>query len=72
MVLAGDVGGTNARLATVELNGGAARIVRKSRYASGDYPGLAPKAVPAQLARRGVWFLDRAAAARLTPRRVGA
>ena len=33
---------------------------------------LAPKAVPAQLARRGVWFLDRAAAARLTPRRVGA
>jgi 6-phosphogluconolactonase len=29
---------------------------------------LAPKAVPAQLARRGVWFLDRAAAARLTVR----
>jgi 6-phosphogluconolactonase len=33
---------------------------------------LTPKAVPAQLARRGIWFLDRAAAARLTPRRVGA
>jgi 6-phosphogluconolactonase len=33
---------------------------------------LVPKAVPAQLARRGVWFLDRAAAARLTARRVGA
>ena len=30
-----------------------------------------PKAVPAQLARRGVWFLDRGAAARLTARRVG-
>jgi 6-phosphogluconolactonase len=27
---------------------------------------FAPKAVPVQLARRGVWFLDRAAAARLT------
>jgi 6-phosphogluconolactonase len=31
---------------------------------------LAPSAVPAQLARRGVWFLDRAAAARLAARRV--
>jgi 6-phosphogluconolactonase len=31
---------------------------------------LEPKAVPAQLARRGVWFLDQAAAARLTARRV--
>jgi 6-phosphogluconolactonase len=31
---------------------------------------LAPKAVPVQLARRGVWFLDQAAAARLTARRV--
>jgi 6-phosphogluconolactonase len=29
---------------------------------------LEPEAVPAQLARRGVWFLDRAAAARLTER----
>ena len=29
---------------------------------------LAPKAVPVQLARRGVWFLDRAAASRLTAR----
>jgi len=42
IVLAGDVGGTNARLATVELDGRTARVVRKSRYASGDYPGLAP------------------------------
>jgi 6-phosphogluconolactonase len=31
---------------------------------------LAPKAVPVQLARRGVWFLDQAAAARLTTRGV--
>lgn len=33
---------------------------------------LAANEVPAQLARRGTWFLDRAAAALLTPRRVGA
>ncbi len=31
---------------------------------------FAPKAVPAQLARRGFWFLDEAAAARLTVQRV--
>jgi 6-phosphogluconolactonase len=31
---------------------------------------LAPKAVPAQLARRGSWFLDEAAAARLAAQRV--
>jgi 6-phosphogluconolactonase len=31
---------------------------------------LAPKDVPVQLARRGSWFLDQAAAGRLTPRRV--
>jgi 6-phosphogluconolactonase len=31
---------------------------------------LAPKMIPAQLARRGCWFVDRAAAARLTARRV--
>ena len=31
---------------------------------------LAPKAVPAQLARAGIWFLDQAAAARLTHPRV--
>jgi 6-phosphogluconolactonase len=33
---------------------------------------LAPKAVPAQLARRGIWFLDQAAAARLTAPRITA
>jgi glucokinase len=42
MVLAGDVGGTNARLALVELDGGNARIVRQSRYPSGEFQGLAP------------------------------
>jgi 6-phosphogluconolactonase len=31
---------------------------------------LAPKEVPVQLARRGSWFLDEAAAGRLTTRRV--
>jgi glucokinase len=42
MVLAGDVGGTNARLALVELDGRGARIARDSRYWSRDYPGLTP------------------------------
>ena len=42
IVLAGDVGGTNTRLAIVELNGRGARIARKSRYPSRDYPGLTP------------------------------
>ena len=42
IVLAGDVGGTNARLALVEMNGQAPRIVKESRYPSHDYPGLGP------------------------------
>ena len=42
IVLAGDVGGTNARLALVELEGRGARIVQQRRYPSRDYPGLAP------------------------------
>jgi glucokinase len=42
IVLAGDVGGTNARLAIVELDGRGARITRESRYPSRDYPGLTP------------------------------
>jgi glucokinase len=42
IVLAGDVGGTNARLAIVELNGPSARIARENRYPSRDYPGLTP------------------------------
>jgi glucokinase len=42
IVLAGDVGGTNARLAIVELDGRGARITRDGRYPSRDYPGLTP------------------------------
>ena len=42
IVLAGDVGGTNARIATVEVNSGGARVLRQARYHSSDYPGLAP------------------------------
>ena len=42
IVLAGDVGGTNARLGLVELNGQAARIATERRYVSRDYPGLSP------------------------------
>ncbi len=42
IVLAGDVGGTNARLATVELDGRTARIARAVKYPSRDYPGLGP------------------------------
>jgi glucokinase len=42
IVLGGDVGGTNARLAIVELDGRAVRITRERKYPSRDYPGLAP------------------------------
>ena len=42
IVLAGDVGSTNARLATVELNGGGARILHQRVYRSRDYTALAP------------------------------
>ena len=42
IVLGGDVGGTNARLAVVELDGRYARIARERKYRSRDYPGLAP------------------------------
>jgi glucokinase len=42
IVLAGDVGGTNARLATVDVDGRSARIVKEHKYPSRDYPGLAP------------------------------
>jgi glucokinase len=41
IVLAGDVGGTNARLAFVELEGSRARMVQRETYPSRDYPGLA-------------------------------
>lgn len=41
-LLAGDVGGTNARLATVTVAGGRARIETQRHYSSRDFPGLAP------------------------------
>ncbi len=41
MVLAGDVGGTNARLALVELDDRDARIVRQAKYPSREFQGLA-------------------------------
>ena len=42
IVLAGDVGGTNARLALVELDERGARILRDGQYPSREYPGLGP------------------------------
>ena len=41
-VLAGDVGGTNARLAVVSVDAWHADIVLERKYPSHDYPGLAP------------------------------
>lgn len=41
-VLAGDIGGTNARLAVVEVAGGRAVVRRQQTYPSAQYPGLAP------------------------------
>ena len=40
-VLAGDIGGTNARLALVEVTGGELRIVQRRTVPSTAYPGLA-------------------------------
>jgi glucokinase len=42
IVLAGDIGGTHARLALADVQGGGVRIVRETRYPSRDYEGLAP------------------------------
>lgn len=42
IVLAGDVGGTNARLAIIEVEGRTAHLVRHEEYPSGRYLGLAP------------------------------
>lgn len=41
-VLAGDIGGTNARLALVALEAGSARIRHARTYESRRYPGLGP------------------------------
>lgn len=42
IVLAGDVGGTNARLAIVEIGEGRATILSQATYASPAFPGLGP------------------------------
>jgi len=42
IVLAGDVGGTNARLALVDVSDGRATIREQRTYPSQAYPGLAP------------------------------
>jgi 6-phosphogluconolactonase len=55
-----------ARLVVVIATGGD-KAAMVARAIEGP---LAPKEVPAQLARRGTWFLDRAAAAGLTTRSV--
>lgn len=41
-VLAGDVGGTSTRLAIVDVDADDARLLYKRRFASTDFPGLAP------------------------------
>jgi glucokinase len=41
-VLAGDIGGTHARLAIVEVGGGEPRILREQQYPSREFSGLAP------------------------------
>ncbi|MEP7326174.1 MAG: glucokinase, partial [Gemmatimonadota bacterium] len=41
-VLAGDVGGTSARLALVDVDGDRATILHRQDYSSTRYPGLAP------------------------------
>ena len=41
-VLAGDIGGTNARLALVEIHGPETRVLQEQRFCSRDFAGLAP------------------------------
>jgi len=41
-VLAGDIGGTNARVALVEICSTQARVLHEQRFRPGDFPGLAP------------------------------
>jgi glucokinase len=42
MVLAGDVGGTKSNLGLFEVAGGVPHPLRSGKFASADYPGLAP------------------------------
>jgi glucokinase len=53
-VLAGDIGGTSARLAVVEIDEHSAELVVTRRYDSNEYPGLAPivNAFLAEIAER--------------------
>jgi 6-phosphogluconolactonase len=55
------------RIAVLASGGDKAAMVARALEETPD-----PKVVPAQLARRGTWFLDRAAAARLTAPRITA
>ncbi|HEX6537466.1 MAG TPA: glucokinase [Gemmatimonadaceae bacterium] len=57
-VLAGDIGGTHARLAVVDITRHTIRVVEAHAYASRDFPGLAP-IVREFLAAAGATF-DRA------------
>ena len=41
-VLAGDIGGTHARLAVVDIDDRRVQLVREARFPSADYPSLAP------------------------------
>jgi glucokinase len=40
MILAGDIGGTNSRLAFFEANNGRLKLINEAIYPSRDYPGL--------------------------------
>jgi glucokinase len=42
IVLAGDIGGTNARLATVRVEPGGMTVLDERRYPSEEFPGLGP------------------------------
>jgi len=57
-VLAGDVGGTHARLALFEVGGGSPRLGREVVYASAEYDGL--EAVVAQFLRETGVKVERA------------
>jgi len=41
-IVAGDVGGSKTLLAVVEVHGGEVQVLAERRYASAEYPGLAP------------------------------
>jgi glucokinase len=41
-VLVGDIGGTSARLAIVDIGAKSVRLMEKRRFVSSDFDGLAP------------------------------